>query len=141
MQPTDDRTTFLHDRARLAMLSTLRSDGSPVTVPVWFEWDGHDVSMFCAAGSAKLSRIERDPRISVLVANDVDEPEYWVSFDGAARIDEHGGFELAERLAAHYWDLDDAGHAETLATWRSVKDVGFRKIVLTPTRIREYGSG
>jgi len=137
---TDDRARqdFLDRRARFAMLSTLRADGSPVTVPVWFEWDGIDVSMFCAVNSAKLSRLERDPRAGVLVANDVDEPEFWVSFEGEARIDQSGGFELAERLAGRYWDLDDPGRAETLEQWRAFREGGFRKIVLTPSKIREY---
>jgi PPOX class probable F420-dependent enzyme len=136
-----DQTTrdeFLASRTRFAMLTTLRADGSPITLPVWFEWDGEHLSMFCAVNSLKLTRLARDSRITVLIANDVDEPEYWVAFDGTAHIHDDGGFELAERLAAKYWDLDDPERAEALDRWRSFRDVGFRRIVLAPTRIREY---
>lgn len=119
------------------MLTTLRRDGSPVTVPVWYEWDGQRILMFCGADSAKLKRIEHDPRVTVVVANDVDEVEYWVSFDGDAEV-EPGGFDLAERLAGRYWDLEDRGRASTLELWRSAKDDGFRQITLTPSRVRTY---
>jgi len=138
MTRTEDRDDFLAGRTRFAMLSSLRMDGSPITVPVWFRWDGQRVSMFCAVNSVKLTRIERDPRISVLVANEVDEPENWVAFDGEARIEDDGGFELAEQLAGDYWDLTDPERAETLEMWRAFKDVGFRKVVLEPSRIRSH---
>lgn len=138
MPPSQTRDEFLARRARFAMLATLRADGSPITVPVWFDWDGTELSMFCAVNSAKLTRIERDPRASVLIANDVDEPEYWVSMDGTVRIEKKGGFELAERLAPRYWDLDDSERAETLEMWRTFADVGFRRLALTPTKVREY---
>ena len=129
---------FLTARVRLAMLTTLRSSGAPISVPVWFDWADGRVSMFCAVNSAKLTRLARDPRASVLVPNDIDESEHWVSFEGEAEVEEQGGFELAERLAERYWDLQDPTRAETLATWRAFADGGFRKIVLTPTKILEY---
>ena len=138
MSDKNDRDDFLARRTRFAMLSTLRKDGSPITVPVWFQWDGELVSMFCAVDSAKLSRIKRDPRISVLVANEVDEPEYWVSFAGDATVEENGGFELAEQLAGRYWDLSDPQRVETLELWRSFRDLGFRKVILNPKRILTY---
>lgn len=127
---------FLSARARLAMLTTLRRDGSPTTVPVWFEWDGTELSIFCEATSSKLDRIRRDPRIGVTVANDVDEPEYWVAFDGVAQIEYGGGLALAERLAPRYWDLSDPGRAEALAGWQAAGDDALARIVLRPASIR-----
>ena len=138
MTAAADRDEFLASRPRYATLTTLRADGSPISVPVWFDWDGECVSMFSAVTSAKLTRITGDPRVHVLVANEVDEPEYWVSFEGAAQIEEAGGFELAERLTGRYWDLDDPERADTLEVWRSFKDVGFRKITVIPTKTRNY---
>lgn len=138
MTDTEIRDEFLARRPRFAMLASLRADGSPITVPVWFDWDGQQVSMFCGADSPKLSRISRDPRVSILVANDVDESEYWVSFEGSAEIERDGGFDLAERLADRYWNLDDSERANTLELWRSDKNSGFRKITLAPTKIRTY---
>ena len=119
------------------MLTTRRADGSPITIPVWFDWDGATLSMFCGAASAKVGRIDRDPRITVLVANEVDEPENWVVFEGEATVGD-GGFEVAEELAGRYWDLTDASRANTLEEWRSAASA-FARIDLTPTRILGYG--
>lgn len=129
---------FLARRARYAMLTTLRRDGRPTTVPVWYEWDGQVVSMFCGATSTKLIRLERDPRVTVLISNEVDEPEDWVAFDGDARIHDSGGLDLAERLAAHYWDLSDPDRAAALDQWREAGDSSFRLIVVEPTAVRAY---
>ena len=82
----DDAEAFLAGRTRYAMLTTIRADGSPITVPVWYAWDGERVEMFSGATSPKLTRLRRNPWASVLVANEVDEPEYWVAFDGEAQI-------------------------------------------------------
>lgn len=129
---------FLARRPRYAMLTTLRRDGSPTTVPVWYEWDGRVVSMFCGSTSSKLTRLRNDPRVTVVVSNEVDEPEDWVAFDGTARIEEAGGLELAERLAPRYWDLDDPGRAASLEQWREAGADAFRLVVVEPTAIRAH---
>lgn len=127
---------FLAGRTRYAMLTTIRVDGSPITVPVWYAWGGGRVEMFSGATSPKLTRLRRNPWASVLVSNEVDEPEYWVAFDGDAEIVAEGGFDLAERIAPGYWDLSDPTRAASLASWRQAGNDGFRKIVLTPSRVR-----
>jgi PPOX class probable F420-dependent enzyme len=126
---------FLDRKARLGSLVTLRRDGSPTAIPVWFGWDGAHVTVFSDASSTKLARITNDPRVSLLVSNDVGEPEAWVAFDGEAEISEEGGFELAEKLAPLYWDLDDPEAAGTLDEWRAAAS-HFRLITFSPTTIR-----
>ncbi len=135
---TAESDDFLARRARYAMLATLRRDGSPTTVPVWYEWNGQVVSMFCGATSSKLTRIQHDPRVTVLVSNDVDEPEDWVAYDGIALIEETGGLQLAERLAPLYWDLDDPERAASLKDWQNAGEDAFRLIVVEPTTIRTH---
>ncbi|MEM9565298.1 MAG: enoyl-CoA hydratase-related protein [Actinomycetota bacterium] len=133
---TSDIDRFLAARVRLATLTTLRADGSPVSVPVWFDWDGEQLTMFCGSTSAKLTRIEHDPRVTVTVSNDVDELEGWVAFDGEARIESTGGLALAERLAPRYWDVGDADRRTSLEAWRAAGDDAFRLVAMTPSRIR-----
>ena len=41
-----ERDAFLSGR-RYGILTTLRADGAPVSVPVWYEWDGAALRMFC----------------------------------------------------------------------------------------------
>ena len=120
---------------RLAILTTNRVEGTPIGVPVWFDWDGAVVRMFAANTTPKVKRLRRDPRASVLVTNHIDEPEGWVAFDGTVEIHDEGGFELAERLAPRYWDLDDPGRRDTFELWRQARSV-FCLLTLAPTRIR-----
>ncbi|MEM9177964.1 MAG: pyridoxamine 5'-phosphate oxidase family protein [Myxococcota bacterium] len=131
-----EREDFLL-KTRLGMLSLLREDGSPVTVPVWFEWTGGVVRMFTSVVSAKVKRIANDPRASLLVANDLDEHERWVAFDGEIEIQQEGGLALAERLAPRYWDLGDPERSATLDAWRAAGSA-LRILALRPTRIRTY---
>jgi len=128
---------FLRRRPRLGNLVTLRKDGSPTAAPLWFEWDGSAVRLFTESTSTKLTRIANDPRASFIVANDVGEPEAWVAFDGPATVSNAGGFELAERLASRYWDLNDPGPAKTLAEWRQAAE-HLRLISIEPTKIRSF---
>ncbi len=132
---TDEQRDAFLAVPRLGILSTLADDGAPVAVPVWFEWDGRSVRMFSSATSAKLRRLARDPRASLLVTNAVGEPEAWVAFDGAVTVRSDGAIELAERLAACYWDLADGGRRTTLAAWRRAA-ASFRLLELMPSRIR-----
>ena len=65
-----EMTAFLAE-TRLGMLTTLRADGSPVTVPVWFEWDGATARMFSSADAGKVRRLQRDARATLVVPNHV----------------------------------------------------------------------
>jgi PPOX class probable F420-dependent enzyme len=114
---TDQEREVFLSTTRLGMLSTLAASGAPVTVPVWFEWDGGTVRMFSGAATGKVRRVERDPRASLLVTNSVGETEAWVAFDGEVAISTEGAFELAERLAHRYWDMADARHQSELQSW------------------------
>jgi PPOX class probable F420-dependent enzyme len=49
------------------ILTTLRRDGTPVSLPVWFAVDQQTIGMRTPSGTKKVSRIQRDPRASFLV--------------------------------------------------------------------------
>lgn len=134
LNETHHRDQFL-SRPRLATLSTNRKEGTPIAVPVWFEWDGRVIRMFSSTTAAKVRRLQRDPRASVLVTNHLDEPENWVAFDGEVTIEKDGGIELAERLAPRYWDLEVTERRATLDLWRQAKDF-MCLLTLEPKRIR-----
>jgi PPOX class probable F420-dependent enzyme len=127
------RDEFLADR-RYAILTTLRADGAPVSVPVWYEWDGTTLRMFCHKASGKMKRLTQEARASVLVVNHPDEPENWVAFDGRITIWEEGGLELAERVFDFYYPPGDERRSE-LESWRKMKD-DWRLLELTPESVR-----
>src|SRR5262245_14749444 len=115
----DERRQFL-DKTRLGILTTIDERGDPTAVPVWYEWDGLVVRFFSFAAAPKVARLRKRPRASLLVVNDVNEPEAWVAFDGDVSISNEGVMVLAERLAARYWDLNDPARTKELASWRNM---------------------
>ena len=131
-----DRDAFLAVN-RYGILSTLRRDGSPIAIPVWFDWDGSSVRMFTNSGSPKLRRLANDARASVLVTNHIDEKEKWVAFDGTVAVSDEGGFELAEKLAQRYWNLDDHSRASALQNWRAMESE-WRLLEMVPDNVRTY---
>ena len=49
----------------IAWLTTVRSDGQPQSVPVWFFWDGERFLVYSQSGRQKLRNIERNPRVDL----------------------------------------------------------------------------
>jgi PPOX class probable F420-dependent enzyme len=127
------RDAFLADR-RYGILTTLRPDGVPVSVPVWYEWDGATLRMFAHEASGKVKRLNHDARASVLIVNDPDEPENWVAFDGRITIHKDGGLEMAERVFDHYYPPGDERRSE-LESWRRMRD-HWRLLELKPDAVR-----
>lgn len=129
------RDEFLAGR-RYAILTTLRADGSPVSVPVWYEWDGETLKMFAYETGGKLKRLANDPRATVLVANHPDEMEKWVSFDGRISVQDDGGLDMAERVFDLYYPEGDA-RRPALNSWRQMADK-WRLLELKPAAIRSH---
>jgi hypothetical protein len=91
--------------------------------------------MFAAKGTKKLRRIEKDPRVSVLVTNRVGETEVWVAFDGVIEVQEGGTAELIGRMGPKYWDLSDPKLKEMLDLWVQAEEA-MVLLTLKPSRIR-----
>ena len=129
----------LLERARIGILISNRKDGSPIGVPVWFEWDGETRRCFADRTSQKITRLRRNPRASLLVTNDVGEPDQWIAFDGDFAITDKAGIEVAERIAAGYWDLNNPELKATLEQWKQAPEA-FALLEMKPERIRR-GNG
>ena len=125
----------LLERPRIGILVANRADGSALGLPVWFDWDGTTLRLIASRESQKVKRLRNDPRASLLVANDVGEPEAWLAFDGELKIAEEGGGDLALRLANRYWDLEDPGRAAEYAAWKAHPEL-FVLLEMAPERIR-----
>ena len=50
---------------KIAWLATVRPDGQPQSVPVWFLWDGKDFLVYSRPGARKLRNIEANPEINL----------------------------------------------------------------------------
>ncbi|MEU8610339.1 pyridoxamine 5'-phosphate oxidase family protein [Actinoplanes sp. NPDC048791] len=108
----------------------------PEPRPVWFEAtaDG-TVQFFTEPESLKVRRQRRDPRASIVVAAPVGERERWVSVAGRTTVETDGAHDLAARLAARYWDLDDPTRAADLAALLSGDQL---RVVIHPESVRRY---
>ncbi|RSN58219.1 pyridoxamine 5'-phosphate oxidase [Streptomyces sp. WAC 04229] len=108
----------------------------PQPRPVWFEaTDEGTVQLFTGPETVKVRRLGRDSRASLLVASPVGERERWVSVAGRTTLETGGAHELAARLAARYWDLDDPGRAEDLAGMLAVEQV---RLVIHPEKVSRF---
>jgi PPOX class probable F420-dependent enzyme len=74
---------FLSAGTRTGKLATVRSDGRPHVVPIWFVLDGGDLVFTTGDGSIKAHAMRRDPRVCLCV--DDERPPYaYVMVQGTA---------------------------------------------------------
>lgn len=108
----------------------------PQPRPVWFEvTDDGTVQLFTGPATVKVKRLYEDPRASVVVAAPVGERERWVSVAGRATVEPDGAHDLAARLAARYWDLDDPRRAADL---EEILAEGQVRFVIHPEKVSRY---
>ncbi len=100
---------FLEAGTRTAKLATVRADGRPHVVPVWFLLDGDDLLFNTGADTAKASAIRRDGRVALCV-DDERFPYAYVLVEGDATLSDDLAAvrEWAERIAARYVGDDRA---------------------------------
>ena len=79
--------SFLMHGTRTAKVATTMSSGQPHVMPVWFVLDGEELVFTTGAGSVKGRNLRRDPRIALVVDEDV-APYAFVHIRGRARISE-----------------------------------------------------
>jgi len=96
----EDLGGFL-DEPRVAILATLRRDGTVLLSPVWHEWRDGGFNMWVVAEDVKVRHLRRDPRATIVVAES-EPPLRGVEVRGAARFIHEGVPETAGRIAARY---------------------------------------
>jgi len=50
-----------------AVIATIRRDGSPHTVPTWYDWDGRRILLNMDETRLRLRHLRRDPRAALTV--------------------------------------------------------------------------
>ena len=105
-----ERRAFLTTGTRTGKLATVRADGSPHVVPIWFVLDDDDSLVFTVdAASIKAKALRRDPRVSVCVDDELP-PFAFVLVEGAAILldDEAAKLRSATRIGGRYMGADRA---------------------------------
>ena len=102
----DARRAFLTEGTRTAVLATIREDGRPHAVPIAFVLDDDDILFLTNAETVKGRDLLRDPRVTLVVDDDVP-PFAFVMIEGTAVASRDVGNveQLARRISQRY----DAG--------------------------------
>ena len=105
----EEYKSFMLDRARTAVLATVRTDGRPHTAPIWFDLEG-DVLVFTTGESTVKGRnMRRDPRVSLCI-DEEEPPFHFVVIEGNSELTA-GDSDLlywATRIGGRYMGADRA---------------------------------
>ncbi len=101
-------------------LATVRSNGRPHLVPIWFVWIDQKIFICTRSDSVKARNVLRNPWVAVSLENGTQP----VVLEGPAKPIEHAPRPVIEAFQAKYdWNI------ETDSTYNQV-------IEIEPTRIR-----
>ncbi len=78
---------FMTARARTGKLATVRPDGRPHVVPVWFARDGEEIVFTTGANTAKATNMRHNPAVCLCV-DDENPPFAYVKVDGTVTFSE-----------------------------------------------------
>jgi len=82
-----DRTRKRLARETVAWFTTVNEDNRPITLPVWFLWDGDDeILIYSLYNAARLENIESNPNVSFHLDGDKHGGDI-VALEGTATID------------------------------------------------------
>lgn len=103
----DEWQAFISEGTRTGKLSTIREDGGPHVVPVWFLLDGSDLVFTAEDRTVKSQNLLRDNRAALCV-DDERPPFSYAVLRGRAEISEDPGQLLtwATNIAARYMGQD-----------------------------------
>ena len=107
MAKLSEKEVALFSGRNWGTVTTLRSDGSPHSTPVWVDTDGENVIFNTAVGRAKERHLRRDPRISIVVLPADDQQSAYVSVTGTAEIIEDGAIDHIHKMAQKYIGQDE----------------------------------
>ena len=127
----DEWRAFIRHGTRTGKLGTVRRDGRPHVVPIWFVLDGEDIVFTTGAGTIKADAMRRDPRVCMCV-DDENPPFAFVMVEGSATMSDDLDEMLvyATRIGGRYMGAD---HAEEFGRRNAVS--GELLVRVTPSRI------
>jgi PPOX class probable F420-dependent enzyme len=101
--PFPDDVRALLGKANPAVVTTLRSDGHPVSVATWYLLEDDDrVLLNMDESRVRLQHLRRDPRLTLTV---LDESSWYTHVSVIGRVDEmrdDEGLVDIDRLSTHY---------------------------------------
>ncbi|WP_328806413.1 PPOX class F420-dependent oxidoreductase [Streptacidiphilus fuscans] len=119
MTALDPSTLDALTRARYVSLTTYRKDGTPVATPVWHVMDDGLLYVWTEAGSWKVKRLRRDPRVKVVVCDVRGRIAPGAAEAvGTGRLLDAEGIEKVRRLLGRKYLMARLGHMYSSLTGR-----------------------
>ncbi len=114
-------------------LASVRPDGRPHLVPVWFLWDGATVLIFSQPNNQKVRNIRHESRV-LLALDNTDDGEDVITIEGTADLLDEPEItaELPAYTTKYAQELRDLGY-----TPQSMAATYSQAIRVTPTRFVE----
>ena len=106
---SEDEAEDVLDKSHTGILTTLRRDGMPVSLPVWYVVDERTIVVKTPPRTKKVARVKRDARASFLV----ESGERWIDL-------------LGVHLSGTVRIIDDADEVSRLDAALHGKYAGFR---------------
>ncbi|MDA0978648.1 MAG: pyridoxamine 5'-phosphate oxidase family protein [Proteobacteria bacterium] len=105
---------------RWAVLTSLRSNGQPVSSVVAYARDGDDLIVSTPGATFKRSSIERDSRVNLCVINN-EQPFNFVAIEGEAVVEKT---RLVETTRLVFKNIEGSGYQEPedLEAWLDMQD-------------------
>jgi PPOX class probable F420-dependent enzyme len=129
---TTDESWAELDRSHTGILTTLRRDGMPIALPVWFVAIDHTICLAVPSRTKKVARIRNDPRASFLV----ESGERWVDLravhlTGRIEVVDDAGIQarIDEALAVKYEAFRTPGSAMPSRTQEHYAERTFLRLV------------
>jgi PPOX class probable F420-dependent enzyme len=135
----EDIQEFLErtDPALLGVVGTIRRDGSPHVVPVWYRYDGGAVHIWTTETRGWVRNLTRDSRVAFSV-QEPGPPYAAVVLRGRAEVRTSGGAEISEeirRITRRY--IDEAEVEQYVAGWEHLRTI----VTIQPDRISAWSRG
>ena len=128
---------FLLQGTKTGKLATVREDGRPHVVPIWYDLDGDNLVFTTGEMTVKAKNMKRDPRVSLSV-DDQTPPYSFVTIEGTVSFsnDPEELLHWATRIGGRYMGEDqaeafgkrNASEEEMLVTIKPTKVIAYKDI-------------
>ena len=136
---------FLNERGHLARIATVRMDGSPSVVPVWFLYEGGKIHITPRKESEFGKNLRRDPRTSITIDEEAGSYRKVIVEGRVDFLYENGDDakwrDLYRRISCRYVDDASADYyiTETIDQPRALFAIDLAKAKVTTWRMPREG--
>ncbi|GAA2431520.1 PPOX class F420-dependent oxidoreductase [Streptomyces macrosporus] len=100
--PLPEAAVSMVEKANPAVITTLRSDGQPVSTATWYLWEDGRVLVNMDESRKRLQHVRNDPRVTLTVLDESDWYTHVTLIGRVVELREDEGLVDIDRLAQHY---------------------------------------